>query len=401
MLQAVDGMPYNNTGISFFMTTLPRPLLLLLAISLPVQAENLTPNLKFNGFATATVSAVNDDQGGEYIPDLYGYPGISETANAGLESLIGLQFDYRVNEQVNVVAQLVAQGRNNYEVNAEWAYIGYQINDQLRLRAGRFGLPTFMFSDTIHVGQSYPWARLPVEVYNGVPVTNFDGVDLLYRQPLGDWSLDAQVLLGGSNTDLFRTQNAVGANVSLSNGNLTARIGVVGSELTLDTASLISVCTSTTAPFPGTQPAFDAFCGVNEKKTTFSNAGLLYDDGQWFFAGEFAQLKIDGWLNDWNSGYLSVGHYVGKWLPYLLWSKINAFAGDECTAIAPYCSFNQNYDEQTTLALGAKYAISGNVSLKGQVDRVSNFNGTHGLLDGVGSTPDAFNVFTLSLTAAF
>lgn len=112
----------------------------LLAGSLPLHAENLTPNLKFNGFASAMVSVLDDDQGGSYIPDFYGYPGISETANAGLESNIGLQFDYRVNDKVNVVTQLVAQGRNNYNVGAEWAYIGYQINDQLRFRAGRFAL---------------------------------------------------------------------------------------------------------------------------------------------------------------------------------------------------------------------------------------------------------------------
>lgn len=352
-------------------------------------AENITPNLKFNGFATATVSVLNDDQGGEYIPDLYGYPGISQTANFGLDSLIGLQFDYRVNEQINVVAQLVAQGRNDYEVNAEWAYIGYQINDQLRLRAGRFGLPTFMFSETIHVGQSYPWARLPVEVYNGVPVTNFDGVDLLYRQPLGDWNLDAQVLVGGSNTELFRTENAIGANVSLSNGDLTARVGIVSSKLTLDSTALIPT------------PACPLLC-VYEAPTSFANAGFLYDNGKLFLAGELSQLKVDGWLKDWNAGYISAGFYQGKWMSYVLWSKINATNGDECLN-NPGCApqFASSYEEQSTLAAGAKYTLSSNVNLKGQYDHVHNFNGTTGLMSGGPTPPDAFGVFTLSLTASF
>lgn len=357
-------------------------------------AENITPNLKFNGFASAAVSVLNDDQGGEYIPDFYGYPGISETANAGLESLIGLQFDYKVNDQVNVVAQLVAQGRNNYDVNAEWAYIGYQINDQLRLRGGRFGLPTFMYSDTIHVGQSYPWARLPVEAYEGVPVTNFNGVDLLYRQPVGDWNLDAQFLLGSSSTDIFRIDNSVGANVSLSNSSLTMRAGIIETRLTMGMDKYAPTYCAGNAPLA---PA--SFCNVSKEKTTFTNAGVLFDDGQWFLAGEVAQLEIHGWLSDWRGGYLSAGYYVGKMLPYVLWSKIDTYSGEDCTPVMPFCSITQNYGEQTTLALGAKYALSNNVSLKSQVDHVSKFNGTRGLMSV--ASPEPFYVFTLGLTAAF
>lgn len=380
------------------MNTPSRLLLWLPALwlALPAHAENLTPNLKFNGFASAMVSVLDDDQGGSYIPDFYGYPGISETANAGLESNIGLQFDYRVNDKVNVVTQLVAQGRNNYNVGAEWAYIGYQINDQLRFRAGRFALPTFMYSDTINVGQSYPWARLPREAYDGVPVSSFNGMDMLYRQPLGDWNLDAQLLLGDSSTEYFQINNSVGANVSLSNGSFTARFGIIETRLNMDMAKY--------SPAACSPVLLAAFCDVSDEKTTFSNAGVLFDDGQWFFAGEMAQLEINGWLSDWRGGYVSVGHYVGKLLPYVLWSKIDTYAAEECTPYLGLCTINDNYGEQTTIALGAKYALSNTVSLKSQIDRVGNFNDTRGLASGMAPSPlppKPFTVFTLGLTASF
>ncbi|MDP2227402.1 MAG: porin [Moraxellaceae bacterium] len=350
-------------------------------------AENITPNLKFNGFASATVAVVDDPQGGAYIDDIFGYGGVTKDPEFGLESLIGLQFDYRVSDKTNLVAQLVAEGRNYYDVRAEWAYIAHELNDSLRVRAGRFALPTFMYSDTIKVGQSYPWVRTPVEAYAGVPVTNFDGVDLLYRKPLGDWNFNAQVLVGGSTTELFRTRNAHGFNLSLSSENLTIRGGMIASDLTFP------VTCSPIVPCP---------LDVKDEKNVFSNLGAVYDDGTWFVAGELAQLEINGWLNDWNAGYVSVGHYVGKWLPYLLAAKINTYNGDECVAVAfGLCPIATQYNEQTTYAIGARYAISSNLSLKAQVDHVHDFNGSEGFLAGGPTPPDSFNVFTVSLTTSF
>jgi hypothetical protein len=379
----------------------------LLLSTTAVHAENLSPNLKFNGFASAVVSVSDDDQGGDYIADLYGYPGISETANAGLESLIGVQFDYQINDKTNVVTQIVAQGRNNYDANAEWAYISYKFSDQLRLRAGRFALPLFMLSDTINVGQSYPWARLPQEAYNGVPLSNFNGVDLLYRKPLGEWNLDAQVVAGESSTKTFRTNNLVGGNVSLSNGTFTGRVGVHQTQLTMDMTQMTTACVNQTATITALGlpasfiPILAGYCKYEDKKSVFANAGFQFDNGQWFAAAEVSQLEVDGWLNDWRGGYVSVGHYVGKLLPYVQWSKIDSYNSKDCTPFAPFCTTATFYDEQTTVAVGAKYALANNVSLKGQFDHIGNFNGTRGLTGGMPTPPKDFNVFTLGLTASF
>lgn len=378
--------------------------LLLMGTSLTTFAENLTPNLKFNGFATATGGVVDDPMGGNYLPhsinNTRSYGGYTKDPDFGLESLIGLQLDYRINDKTNVMTQIVAEGNNTYNAKAEWAYIAYQMTDGLRARGGHMALPTFMYSDTIKVGQSYPWVRLPSEAYFGVPVTSFDGIDLTYRQGVGDWNLNVNLLTGGSTTESFKTKNSVGLNASIGNDSLTLRAGVIKTELVFPFS-----CTQQIPLAPGVTVTGNlAYCpiDVTGANTLFSNAGVLYDDGQWFVAGEFAQLIIDGWLNDWNSGYVSVGHYFGKWLPYVLASKIDTFNGDDCTAIAPYCNLNLRYNEQTTYAIGARYALSDSVSIKGQIDHVGEFNATTGFLDGATSTsPDAFNVLTISLTAAF
>lgn len=379
--------------------------LLLMGTSLTTFAENLSPNLKFNGFATATGGVVDDPMGGAYlthaIDNSSSYSGYTKDPDFGLESLIGLQFDYRINDKTNVMTQIVAEGNNTYNAKAEWAYIAYQMTDGLRVRGGHMALPTFMYSDTIKVGQSYPWVRLPAEAYYGVPVTSFDGIDLTYRQGMGDWNLNVNLLTGGSTTARFKTKNSVGLNASIGNDSLTLRAGVIKTELVFPFP-----CTQQIPLAPGVTVTGNlAYCplDITGANTLFSNAGALYDDGKWFFAGEFSQLIIDGWGSDWNAGYVSAGHYFGKLLPFVLVSKKDAFNGDDCTAIAPYCSLDAQYEEQTTYAIGARYALSDNVSVKGQIDHVAAFNDTQGFL-GAGATstpPDAFNVLTISLTAAF
>jgi hypothetical protein len=391
----------------------------LAGISMHAAAENITPNLKFNGFATASAGVVNEDQGGEYLRDIYtNYLGLTEDPNFTLESLLGLQFDYRINDKTSMVAQLVAKGNNYFDVNAEWAYISYQLNDNLRGRAGHLGMPIFMYSDSLYVGQSYPWVRLPTELYHAIPTTSFTGADLLYRQPMGDWNFNAQILTGSSNTPQFYTSNALGTNLSLSNDNLQIRVGYTQSKLDNPIAD-------------GTSLAVDG------EKASFTNAGFIFDDGKWFLAGEFGQLKLGGWLADWNAGYLSAGHYFGKWLPYVLASTTHTFNEQDCvdTGACTDPIFGSgldlqasNYQNQTTYAIGAKYTVSSGLSVKTQIDKVIPSNGSNGFVgytDNVSTAPltiptgpsssisipvdeskqahnpHSFYVFTLALTAAF
>lgn len=381
----------------------------LAGLPLAAQAESLSPNLKFNGFATASTAWLDDAQGGEYIQDFFGNPGLTEDPDFGLESVLGLQFDYRINDKTNVVAQLLSKGRNGYATQAEWAYIGHELNDSLRLRAGRFALPLFLYSETVYVGQSYPWARLPVETYVRAPLTNFDGVDLLHRLSLGDWNLNTQVFTGSATTvleiDGLSAQDglrkAVGLNSSLANDSLTLRAGYVEAKVSVTLPSLILVPAGP-PPAPALLVPFTAL-NLNDAKVSFASLGALYDDGQWFLALEGTRLELESWWPDSDSAYVSIGHYVGKWLPFVLASKVNTYNFQECTAIGSFCAAaSPQYREQTTYALGTSYALSSAVGLKGQVDHVTDFNNTSGYLSGAATTPpESFNVFTLSLTALF
>lgn len=350
-------------------------------------AENLGPNLQLNGFASAALTSISNDFDGAYRPGPGPSHGITENIDGQPESVVGLQLDYRINEETNLVTQLVAEGQWDYDLRAEWAYIRYALTDDLALRGGRIAFPPFLYSDSRLVGYAYPWARLPSEIYDHLDITSLDGLDLLYRQPLGDWTLSGQLVLGTTESSGLKVNNARGANLSLGNDALTARISYIEGDVTGD---------ATPAGLP------KGLLALDKAKGRFADIGLVYDDGEWFAAAEWGQLGLEGWGEDWDAGYVSVGHYFGKWLPYALWSKSNTSSDrQDMIFLGGLADLSGTLiQEQSTMALGVRVDAKPGLAIKAQVDRIGDFNGTRGLFQ---NHPDESSVFlyTLALNVAF
>ncbi|MCD6059810.1 MAG: hypothetical protein K0S16_121, partial [Moraxellaceae bacterium] len=341
-------------------------------------AEDVTPNLQINGFGTFGYTTVSDDFGGKYQSETFSPgSGVDDKGSFSFGNVLGLQLKYNVDEKIDLVGQLVAQGDENYDTRAEWAYAAYAVTDRLNLRAGRFAQPLFMYSENIRVGQAYPWAHLPTEVYfNASIATSFDGVDVLYRHPLGSWNLDLQAYTGRTSQSELAFSSDIrrqlGANVTLGNGDLSLRAGYNEGHLNY-TFNFVP------APPP-----------ITDETARFSEIGLTYDDGTWFAAAEITQIRAEGYTPDSDAAFASVGRYFGKWLPYVVFSKANAVKGDECRGgfipiitgqlvaggmppanaaaaapgIADFTCRSQLENEQTSYSLGFRYDISRRSSLK-------------------------------------
>ncbi len=345
-------------------------------------AENLSPQLKLNGYATAGVAWLDDDSGGAaYMQNSYGRAGITEDINTKFDSVVGIQLDYQVNEQTNLVTQLVAQGQRNFDIQADWAYIRYAFNDNWIGRAGRLGFPGFMYSDSMLIGHSYPWARLPAEVYANTPVPSVQGADITYRTHVGDWMLSGQLFGGNAETSDGRLglDNVASAYVSASTDNLTLRAGYINFTL----ANKVSL-----APLPNLDVS---------KDSSFSSYGMIYDNNQWLLAAELVQQRVHDWPADFDAGYVTVGHYFGKWLPYMTWSKIDtigetyktkaAIGGTPVPVGTPINTRPASIFEQTTYSAGVRYDPKPGLSLKFQVDHITDI----GRYDGIFRFPGAAN----------
>ena len=88
-------------------------------------------DVSVSGFLTAAGGLVDDkDQGA-----VAGYS--EEDLIFDADTLIGLQVSSNVSDKVTVTTQLVGRGAEDYEVNAEWAYLSYRVNDNFQSPMGR------------------------------------------------------------------------------------------------------------------------------------------------------------------------------------------------------------------------------------------------------------------------
>lgn len=413
-----------------------QPRLSLLAAGLLLSsasfADDLASRFQVHGFATLGGSYLTEDFGGRYLQFPYDEEGgIDGDVSYKHDSVLGLQVNARLHDQLELVVQGVAAGRyDNQKPRAEWAYLNYRPVDGLSIKAGRIAVPYYMFSQNINVGHGYTWARLP-ELYSSIPFQDITGLDLTYTLPLGDWNLETQLTAGRSQTEWGDVKRTRIASLTLANGPFSVRTSYARSRVDGDWQGNLQG--NAFEQLDATFGAFGVDFDVKNEVGTFTDFGMLYDDGNWFAAGELGRLAVRGHLYDLDAAYVSVGHYVGRFLPYVLLSKVNTIGSAQCRdELQPavdnaYAAFQGGFidqmtfmqvagaqnvycqgKEQTSYAAGFRFDATKNVSLKVQYDYVTDFHDTAGYILGVTERPtgvlsddDSTEVITFNINAAF
>jgi len=315
---------------------------------------------RFNGFGTVGVTHL----GGEEDGRSYGIQGQTNDSWRGDQlSKFGAQLQYGLTDTIGATIQLTAKAeKDDWQANLEWAYLSWQADQNLMLRAGRLRTPVFMYSETLDVGYSYPWLRLPDEVYSLVYLTSYEGVDAIYSLPLSYGSVSFQLAAGqAKNDDTYvydedfemDYENLFGANVSLATNDFgTFRIGYVEADLSADFRVSI---TGVAQPIPLLQ--------LDETKGKFTSIGHQYDNGTWVSSNEWVSRSIE---ND-DSGssdafYLMGGRRFGDFLAHATYAQLDDDAG-----------------RQSSWTYGLNYNLMPTVTLKGEYKRVDTSGGYDGL----------------------
>ena len=360
-----------------------------------VRAVDLTPDLHLHGYATAGLAKLSGNQGTTYPdPKRTEAPVIQSDISSEYDSVVGLQLKYDLNDQINLVTQMYVAAENTpetrYTPKVNWAYIDYKFNDDWTLRTGRFAFSTYLWSEHVHVGAAYPWAHLPPEIYGQLGgLYSVNGVALLYKHAFGDWLLRVQPSFDEENLNGSQVNNLKQLAVSLSNDDLTLRMGSGVADVNLDpmlkasvTANIDRVLTNKFGYSPTQIDQYNASLQssvrLNKRRGEYSDVGFIYDDSHWFAAGELAALRFSGFVRDYNAGYASVGYHFGKWLPYVLYSRykeINLDELDEIPAPGNVIFRKLVHLDERTMSVGTRYQLKDNVCLKFQADRVSGFKG--------------------------
>jgi hypothetical protein len=95
------------------------------------------------------------------------------------DSVLGAQLDLRLNPQWAATVQAkVAPSMGNddkWGVNTAWAFVSWRPDNDWLLRLGKQRLPLYLNSESVDVGQTYDFARLPNHYYGLMPSNEFTG----------------------------------------------------------------------------------------------------------------------------------------------------------------------------------------------------------------------------------
>lgn len=355
----------------------------------------LAADVSISGFLSVGGGMVDEDYPadaqGEVPP---GYKGFEEDFTFD-RNLLGLQVTGQVSEKISATAQLIARSGNDYEVDAEWAYLTWAASENGKVRAGRLRTPLYMYSDYLDVGYSYPWISAPNEVYY-LPFNNVDGLDYYVTAPLGSFDTSFQVYYGSYEADFafedgtegfasLRNQMGVAATIGKDWWNL--RVAYHETELTVDVFDpTLNEFLATLSGSPTSKPWADRV-SVNEDKGSFAQIGLNIDTGMFVAAAEHVEFEVkDTMLAKNVRNYAMVGLRFGDFLFHVTGSK----ADDEIanlsegipvsTQTAPIIAALDGIAaardvDREVISLGTRWDVASGTALKFQIDDVDDAKG--------------------------
>ncbi|HEU4776892.1 MAG TPA: hypothetical protein VFS95_08700 [Telluria sp.] len=365
-------------------------------------ADDAAPTWTFGGFGSLGVVHSDYDQA-DFTSGIFKGEGAGASGawNANPDSRIGAQLGVKLDSRWSGVVQVIVEQRFNqrYEPLVEWANVKYQATPDLALRVGRIAVPIFLAADYRKIGYAYPWARTPVEVYGGVPITNSDGADLSYRWRYAGVKHTTQAFTGRTRVGLTDTTEVsahgiVGLTHTAEMGATTLRLSAFSARI--DTNIVRPLFEGYRQFGPAGIAIADKYDVINKRYTVLA-AGINYDPGKWFVMAEGGTTNGHSFLARTSGLYISSGYRSGNFTPYLSYSRVDAHSpttdpGLPLTGLPPpyaaaAAQLNANLavllktiPSQTSVNAGVRWDFRPDMALKLQYERVMTRDGSRGSL---------------------
>lgn len=318
----------------------------LLATAVASMASALAVNvnaadIRWNGFASITggisTSEATRDDGQELR--LYGYN--DDDFNFRPESKLALQASSNLGNGLSVTAQAIARGSDDFNVEMEWAFVSYDFGDASRINVGKLRIPFYQYSDFLDVGYAYPWIRPPQSVYD-LFFSTMEGANLQFNGALGSWDSGVQLVLGRTANELTISgeesqadlRNLWGGAWTVNNDWLTLRAAYFQADTSITNTTLATIEGGLrAASFTDNADAF----AVSEDKGSFVGLGFKADNGNWLFAGEVTQIKVeDSFIADQDSAYLTLGKTFNDLMFHITYEQQEDTRTDGITTGIPF-----------------------------------------------------------------
>ncbi|MCG8394137.1 MAG: OprO/OprP family phosphate-selective porin [Pseudomonadales bacterium] len=322
--------------------------------------------IRINGFLSAGMSrAEADTTAGEaaYID------GSEDKWSHDSLTRAGVQFNARLNDRAEAVVQLYGSGGEDFDAEIQWAYLDYDLTDTVSVKAGRIVAPFYLHSQYVDVGYAYPWVSLPAEVYQLAPIKTMEAVEAAWSFNTGPLSHRLTGFWGSSTVDggprtghaQFQADDLAGVNLTSRWRDWTVRAAYSAADVTVSQDDLNALI----PPAPLLGLTFD------EVYTYFAGLGLQYDDGSWFMSAEVASLDFGNWYPSSQSGYVSVGKYLGKWMPLVTWAEVTPKDLDDTL---PGPIKDGLAERQKSWTGGVRYSLTDAIALKAEYSYYYDFS---------------------------
>jgi predicted porin len=373
------------------------------------QTEDISASgrLSLQGFGTLGI-ARSDKDGAQYVRDLSQPDGLTTSWSGKIDSMIGLQASYRINDELDGVVQAISRYRydGSYRPELSWAFLRYDPDSTLSLRVGRLGTEFYMLADSRMVGYSNLTVRPPPDYFGMLVFSNFDGLDISKTVPAGNGLLRGK-LFAGRSPEKTAFYNDISWNLSgslLLGGYLDYLNGPW--QVRLSHAQVRfkdEMPTNALAGFDAISIAPDL--SVVDKWSRYDSLGVVYDKGPLQLQLMFSQTKHDtSAFEDTKAGYAIAAYRIGDVTPYLGYSKVKSTPVEFASSIPSYISSlaGGSHSDQHTVFLGGRWDIQHDLDLKAQVDWIHGSPSSVFLYrPGAPSWDGHMTVFSLALDFIF
>jgi hypothetical protein len=345
--------------------------------------------IQFDGFLTVGAATHDDENNNVYIGSL-GDRGITENVTFETDTRFGLQISSDIADNASVVAQILGKGTNsNFNAVVEWAYVDYEFNKYISLRAGKVKQPVYLVNDYVEVGYAYPWIRPPVEVYYlNNPLNTINGAELLLSFPIGKGQLSFQPYVGSNRDDIpnsngtgyFEAEGLLGIDIKYAAPGFL----IHGSSFHCREVNTFGGLTDVPTKF-----GFNVDVDLNgQGKCDVDSVGLNLDLSNVVVYAEWQQRMTSDTLarpfGDTEAWYTTFGYRIGKWLPHITYATIKGEASQHnpgavscaLSTPGPGCVtplgtvpggtplFNFPVQLQSSVTAGLRYEVNDSAALK-------------------------------------
>jgi len=375
--------------------------LLALLLAVPMAAKAVEFN--WSGFGTAGYAI--SDNANRYQRF------ITDRGTFNRDSVFGGQLDVKLSPQFGATIQArlapAADSDSRWEPSLAWAFLSWRPLDDFLLRAGKLRVPLMLNTENQDVGATYPFVRLPVEVYSTAPTTDIWGVmfSKSWWRADWEWGLDGYYgkinyfqrlhvrdmpQQGGGATwyDPTRLEGG-GLVLSLRADEDVYRIGYHRIETRRRQGGIISDLAFTPLPSPPYQPGeglYDVSSSPQVDATVSQlltlGASVALPEG-FQLTAEYARLLSPDAVNGWNrwSAYAALAKRIGRWTPYGYYAQMQsagnvlrryqAVENNNVSIPAPGMAASQHLaadyliaHDQSTWAVGTAYQLTPRSLLK-------------------------------------